>query len=1050
MRPLKLTMTAFGPYAKTEEIDFTKLNGRNIFLITGPTGAGKTTIFDGISYAIYGEASGEDRDSESLRSQFADIDTLTFVELEFHLRGIDYYIKRIPKQEKKKSRGEGVTEQKTDAEMKIFEKNGDVKVISGVSNVNEKITEIMGINYDQFKQIMMIPQGEFRKLLTSESKDREKILQKIFGTEAYKLVEIKLNEMAGKIRRSVNELDHKQSEIINTVQCDDNEILMELVESKDKNVSEIIELLKQYIQNHNEIKKHIEKSIAEKSNLLEEKQKEIMKAKENNKKFEEKSIVEVQKKFLEDKESSVEEKKVRLLKARKAAEIVGIEENYIEKTKKLELKRVELLEKEEAINLDVKSLKKAEESLNFETSREEERKKLLEDTAIVKGYISKVRDFEEKKENLKILEDKLMIVKQKKLSEKQTVDKLRVDIDNSSNELELVRKSSEEYINLNAQLQRITEIYNKTHTLDLENRKLINIRNEYVKYKNRSTEDKKALEKSEFNFKNLEQLFRDGQAGLLAKDLQNGMPCPVCGSVHHSKLALLEKGVPTEAQLKVKKDSLEEDLKKFQISNENFMEADVNGRSQNSIINRLKKELQLLIDGDILTLEKDKLTNFIKEKLLDLEENKKSLSTEVQRLEKEKAKQDKLLRVLKEKKDLQLKCEKTLEELNNEYQLSLSAVEREKGILNQIADEIPKKFQGEKDLRNAISQMECKQNSMEKALKQSQDNFNNLKLKYEKLIIEKQGIIKALEEGEISLKDSENKLNEGILKRGFNNLEEYKKSKLTEKEEDELSKYINGFNEELRSIKDRYIKILKDVEGKNLVNIDILQNDYENTKKERECLDKEKTELHAKIEINNNAFLRIKELNKEIKSKEKEYSIVGDLSEAAKGNNSERMTFERYVLAFFFDNIIAAANIRFAKMSENRYELDRIKEKGKGLTQSGLELQVYDNYTGKYRHVKTLSGGEGFKASLSLALGLADIVQCYSGGINLDTMFIDEGFGTLDAESLENAVQCLIDLQSTGRLVGIISHVPELKERIDARLEIIPSTEGSTAKFNIL
>jgi exonuclease SbcC len=1043
-------MTAFGPYAKSEEIDFTKLNGRNIFLITGPTGAGKTTIFDGISYAIYGEASGEDRDSESLRSQFADIDTLTSVELEFHLRGVDYYIRRIPKQEKRKSRGEGVTEQKTDAEMKIFEKSGEVKIVSGVSNVNEKITEIMGINYDQFKQIMMIPQGEFRKLLTSESKDREKILQKIFGTEAYKLVEIKLNDMAGKIKRSVNELDHKQSEIINTVQCDDNGILMELVESKDKNVSSIIEVLKQYIGSHIERKNHIEKSIAEKSKVLEEKQKEILQAKENNKKFEEKNTVEVHKKSLEDKESSIEEKKVRLLKARKASEIIGIEENYIEKIKKLELKKVELIEKEEAINLDAKSLKKAEKSLNLENSREEERKKLLEDTAIVKGYISKVRDFEEKKENLRLLEEKLKLVNQNKLSEKQFVEKLKVDIDNSNNELELVRKYSEEYVNLNVKLQRIIEIYNKIHTLDLENKKLINIRGEYVKYKNRTIEDKKALEKSELNFKELEQLFREGQAGILAKDLQNGMLCPVCGSVHHPKLALLEEGVPTEYQLKIKKDSLEEALKKFQISNESFMEADVNGRSQNSIVNRLKKELQLLIEDDIITLEKDKLTNFIKEKLLSLQENKESLSTEVQRLEKEKGKQDKLLKALKEKKDLQLKCEKNLEELNNKYQLSLSAVEREKGILNQIRDEIPEKFQGEKDLKNAIEQMEYKQNTMEKDLKQSQEYFNNLKLKYEKLIIEKEGIIKALEEGQVSLKDSKNKLNEGIIKRGFKNLEDYKESKLMEKEEDELNKYINDFNEELRSIKDRYIKILKDIEGKTLVNIDILQNDYENTKKERECLDKEKTELHAKIEINNNAFLRIKELNKEIKSKEKEYSVVGDLSEAAKGNNSERMTFERYVLAFFFDNIIEAANIRFAKMSENRYELDRIKEKGKGLTQSGLELQVYDNYTGKYRHVKTLSGGEGFKASLSLALGLADIVQCYSGGINLDTMFIDEGFGTLDAESLENAIQCLIDLQSTGRLVGIISHVPELKERIDARLEIIPSAEGSTAKFNIL
>ncbi|AWI05209.1 AAA family ATPase [Clostridium drakei] len=1050
MRPLKLTMTAFGPYAKKQEIDFTNLNGRNIFLITGPTGAGKTTIFDGISYAIYGEASGEDRDSESLRSQFADIDTLTSVELEFNLRGGDYYIKRIPKQEKKKSRGEGLTEQKTDAEMKIFKSNGDINVISGVSNVNEYVNEIMGINYEQFKQIMMIPQGEFRKLLTSESKEREKILQKIFGTEAYKLVEIKLNEMAGKIRRSVNELDHKQNEIIGTVQCNDDTSLFELVESENKNVPSIIDKLKLYIEIDNKRKDIIEKSISKKEKLLEEKQKEILEANENNKKFKEKDDIEIEKKFLEDKESNIEEKKTILLKARKAAEITGIEENCIEKTKRLESKKLELFEKQKAINLDAENLKNAEENFKFQSSKEEERKKLLEDTAILKGHISKVKDFEKKTESLKILDKNLKLVEQDKILKKQEIEKLKKDIDNTNDELEIARKSSEEFIKLNAQLEKVNETYSKLHTLDLENKKLVKIREDYLKYRNRAIEDKKMSEAAEFNFKELERLFREGQAGFLAKNLKDGIPCPVCGSIHHPKLGLLEKGVPTEAELKIKKNYSEEALKKFQSSNESFMEADVKGRSQNSIVNRLKEELQSLIEDDILILVKDELTNFIKEKLFYFEQNRKMLSIEVQRLEKEKNNRDNLLKILNEKRELQLKLERNVDELNNKYQSNLSVVEREKGILKQIQQEIPKNFRGEKNLINAITEMEYKQLTMEKALKQSQEKFNNLRLKYEKLIIEKEGIIKSLKEEEVSLEESQNKLHEEITKRGFKDLHDYKESKLMEREQEELNKHINDFSEKLKSIKDRYIKILKDIEGKSLVNVNALDNDYEIIKKERELLDNQKVELYAKIEINNNAFLRIKELNKQIKDKEKEYSIVGDLSEAAKGNNSERMTFERYVLAFFFDNIIEAANIRFAKMSENRYELDRIKQKGKGLTQSGLELQVYDNYTGKYRHVKTLSGGEGFKASLSLALGLSDVVQCYSGGISLDTMFIDEGFGTLDPESLENAIQCLVDLQSTGRLVGIISHVPELKERIDARLEIIPSTEGSTAKFNIL
>lgn len=1042
-------MTAFGPYAKNEEIDFTILNDKNIFLITGPTGAGKTTIFDGISYAIYGEASGEDRDGESLRSQFADVDTLTSVELEFELKGTKYYIKRIPKQEKRKSRGEGTTEQKTDAEMKIIHSDEQVKVISGVSNVNDKINEIMGINYAQFKQIMMIPQGEFRKLLVSESKDREKILQKIFGTEAYKLVEIKLNDRAREIKNIIKDLNNKQSENISTIQFDNNTLLMELIENENRNVTEIVTSLESFIEKDIEKRSSLEKSAKESLNELEENQKKIFEAKENNKKFEEKEELEKIKAKLEDRQPIMDLEKERLTKARKASQIDAVEENYIERHKDLIVKKRELELNLSSIETASKDLIKAEEALKLENSKEEEKIKLLEYTSVLKGYREKVKIFEDENTSLNLIELQLKDVNNKKIEKKQLIEKVKENIEILSNKLEVVRQASSDYIKLNAELEKTNQIYNKISVLHSENKKLISFRNEYLKYKKEVNENKKLYEECEKKFRDMEQIFRDGQAGVLALGLNTGDPCPVCGSTHHPKLAKLEHDVPTEDELKKYKKLLEETKNKFDKSDESFRETDIKGRSLLSITNRLKEELNLLIEENILELSKDDLTDFINNRLLEFESLKEKLYIEVKKLDKEKNQEEAILKSLNEKKTLLQAEEKKLEKLNDEYAQKLAEVERKKGILNQLMIEIPENLRSERALKKVIEDSESRYDFMCKALKAAQNLYNECKLQYEKLLTENEGLIKSLNEAEASLKEAESKLNEEVIKSGFKNLEDYKASKLNEEEVEKLNKKINEFSEELRSVKDRYEKSLKDLEGLSIIDVSTLLEKDKNIRDQMEVLEKEKAELHAKITRNKSSLLRINELSEQIKEKEKEYSIIGDLAEVAKGNNTERMTFERYVLAAFFDEIIEKANLRLGKMTEYRYELDRIKEKGKGLTQSGLELQVFDNYTGKYRHVKTLSGGESFKASLALALGLADVVQCYAGGISIDTIFIDEGFGTLDPESLDNAIQCLIDLQNYGRLVGIISHVPELKERIDSRLEIIPSAEGSITKFNV-
>ncbi|MFA6809353.1 MAG: AAA family ATPase, partial [Eubacteriales bacterium] len=298
MRPLKLTMKAFGPYSREQVIDFSELQGRNLFLITGPTGAGKTTIFDGISYAIYGKASGNDRDGESLRSHFAEDSLPTSVELEFELKDKLYLIKRSPKQLRKRSKGEGYIDRPAEAELTIFD-NGSQKVVAGVTEVRDKIAEIMGITYEQFKQIIMIPQGEFRELLTADSKDREKILQKIFGTQSYYWVQEKLGLMAKELEDSVKEIEGKQQENIHNLDVVANPQLNALIEDGCHNINAVVQEIKEALNLDSKMEEDLGRKVIEKESEAGKKQEEIFRGKENNLKLEAKVKVEDKKKKLE-------------------------------------------------------------------------------------------------------------------------------------------------------------------------------------------------------------------------------------------------------------------------------------------------------------------------------------------------------------------------------------------------------------------------------------------------------------------------------------------------------------------------------------------------------------------------------------------------------------------------------------------------------------------------------------------------------------------------------------------------------------------------------
>ena len=538
------------------------------------------------------------------------------------------------------------------------------------------------------------------------------------------------------------------------------------------------------------------------------------------------------------------------------------------------------------------------------------------------------------------------------------------------------------------------------------------------------------------------------QAGILALNLKKDTPCPVCGSLEHPSPAKRMDNIPTEEELKSIKNIYE---KKQDEYNKVLMEMAKVKQSVDVVISdaitpRLKE-----LSNEINCSEIFNENSFeeIKIKGIELSNELKNVKIQREELEKEISKKEKLELRLSDIEKLLNDKEDTLNKLSNEYTNLFGELRAEEETLNNIEKEVPEELRSLNLLNKKIVSLEEYLNTLIKSLDYARELKNSLnnKLTSEQSKIKELG--KSIDELTNDIKDIKTSIDTKLKELNFIDYEEYEDSKKYISLIDSYTLEINSYKEDIKSLKDREKDLIKKTENLKFVNLEELDCEISSKQANLKEVDQNIKEVYSLINNNSAILKEIKNVEKLISYKEEEYKVIGELSNLANGKKSPYITFERFVLASYFQEIIDSANIRLSKMTNDRFILKRKEDKGKGTSQQGLELEVYDNYTGKSRHVKTLSGGESFKASLSLALGLSDVVQANAGGISLDTMFIDEGFGTLDPESLENAINTLLELQRSGRLVGIISHVPELRERIEAQLEISVSAEGSSTKFNI-
>lgn len=1041
MRPIKLTISAFGPYASKQVIDFEELKGRNIFVISGKTGAGKTTIFDAISYALYGEASGESRETDSLRSHFADDNTETYVELEFELRGEKYTVNRVPKQKKKKARGEGYTEKSADATLTL----PDGKVITKVKNVTDKIIEILGITREQFKQIVMLAQGEFKKLLLADSVEREGIFRKIFNTYDFEKIQAELKDKAANLSKNRTKSKHEMEINLKNIKGEHDIVIDEYVD-----FPLVIEKLKDLLERDNNIYKTLNEEGKEVDNNLQVKNQEKAIIETNNNLLKEKEIITKALEELLSKEDEYKNKSKTIIDGKNAKEVKYIEDKLIETTKKL-------TKREEDYNLSLKNIdslklkqEEANKLLQIEESKECDREKLSVE-------INNLNKLEEKIIELDSLNNKVMHLK-------QSAENSKLQIINNKKETEELKKSKEEK---ELQLKDIatletkkveleSDIKAKNKTLD-EVRELFKVirsfQNTYIEHNNKAKEYKEfevEYKKVKENYEKMDDLYQKEQAGILASKLQENEPCPVCGSTNHPNKATIKENlkIPTKEELKVAKENLDK-LEKENLEKINNLTT-LNS-NKTTYLEQVNNHLSMLS----ATLNIDKTFNSETAKVV------KNLGTELKSVI-DKLK-DELLKVI-DKISLKEKIEKELNLITttiNEREHSLIKLEEcEKNYTTELTQNITKIDEYKKEIPENITDFKTLNNLIEvktKELNISKEKLAKLRLENENLAKKLEGenstskeINKSIEELKLEIANNKANFNEAIKEQGFDNIQTYEDAKLQISMVESLEKEVENYNSELKLTKAKQEDIInktKDIVFMDITTIDEEIRSIQNNKKE---LESKLRELHAIIVGNKTILKNVENLNIEFKEIEEEYKVLGELADLANGKKAPYISFERYILASYFEDIIEAANIRLEKMTGDRFSLIRKTSKSKGAGQKGLELEIYDNYTDSSRDVSSLSGGESFKASLSLALGLSDIVQSNAGGVSLDTMFVDEGFGTLDPQSLDNAIDSLLELQRGGRLVGIISHVEELKERIDAKLEVTSTSKGSKVEFNIL
>lgn len=919
MRPLKLTMSAFGCYAGKEDVDFEKLGNEGLYLITGDTGAGKTTIFDAITFALYGETSGDNRKAEMLRSKYADAKEETYVEFSFQYHDKVYSVRRNPAYIRAKQRGEGTTEEKADAELHM----PDGLIVTKQRDVNAKVEEILGINREQFVKIAMIAQGEFLKVLHASTEERIEIFRKIFYTDAYKEFQDRVkkdaNQQAADIKEQKRGYEYSLGNI--KVDVDDYEATQKLADAKSGLISaeEVIEWLRQIILAD-------DNTFAANGELLT-------------------TIVDKLAEINQRVGQAEQDKK-----ARDALKSAG-----------------------ERLPAEVTTRNETEMALNAEKAR-------LPECDAIKAQIAEIEKSLPKYQELQALIDRIKTNEETLTAEKQKV----VDFEKIQTDGVASLKAAKEELKTLSDTEVIAEtLRGKQKTLNTRKTSLDALDTSLTDYNRLLSTLKIAQDdyilKSEnartkrCEYEALNKAYLDEQAGILAAELQDGQPCPVCGSTEHPAPAALSGDAPTKSALDEAKRAAE--TAEAETATASNQASSLKGQSGTK-----RDEISTTATALLGEVTFDDIPTALDAALTAVKTDKSEVAVALAEQEKRAA------------------CKKVLDE-------SIPTIEQ------SIAT-------AAEGLGKAKEQVVTLTTQIKADSKIGDERAAELKFKSE---------ADAKAEA-ISLKDKQ-KSYEGTL---------------------QAAQTVYDTAKEKAAATETEIKTLTaQLADSKPLDLDALIQEKKTADGTQQALNEANLVISARKSTNETALNAIVKTSKTILELETRYKWLKEISDTANGDvaGKEKIKLETYVQAAYFDRIVARANLRLLQMSNSQFELKRRGVSGKQ-GQSGLDLNVIDHYNGTERDARTLSGGESFIATLSLALGLSDEIQENAGGIRLDSMFVDEGFDSLDDTRLSQAMQALMSISQTNRLIGIISHVSGLEEKIERKIIVTKArTGGSRAEL---
>ncbi len=923
MLPLKLKMSAFCSYLNETTIDFTKFGKKGLYLITGDTGAGKTTIFDAISYALYGEASGDLRDPKLFRSKNAAPELPTYVELTFMSKGTKYMVRRNPEYERPK-RGGGTTKQSAEIELTIYD--GDNAHTEKLKKNDNRITEIIGIDTKKFKQLSMIAQGAFMRVLNADTAEKTEILRAIFSTERFSILQEELKALAEKYRRDHEVLTNGMISRILQINCSENSAFAEETEQiKDKN-TEVITNQEQTVQLLNKI-------IGEDQEKLHKTEKDIT----------------------------------------VTAEKMSALHTAIGKAEEREKRREQYLVTKEKLKKARQQLPLAQEQYDAVTDHEkragelEGQQKVLQEKLPEYARLERLRKELQQTETAITVTGKKAVTKSAKLAElvktSEMLKKEREKLTDAAALCEKVKAASAEY-----------ETRIKTYRTIF---KVINAYKGYV------SEHQKALEQYKIDrdeMKNKQQkaamlntAFLDEQAGIIAESLMEGKPCPVCGSVEHPKIAHKREDAPSKQQVELARKQAEEWNEKASASAASCSRAE--GLCNNTLQELEKKSEELY--GEVKTpqdLEKsiEAAGKELRKKIDDQQQLIEQYNQQIERMEEI---NQKLPEIEKEIETTREEAEK----LKTDGAVFMQKQTSLKESIILIENTLP--FQSRDELDKAVKNLSKEALLLRQQFKAAEKNLNEC--------------ISQIKAEETALKSF---------------------GQVTEESE----------KEEIRALKER----------------------ADSLKKENDTRNQEFSAIRLRMDANRQILQYIEENMARYDKLQELYLQANELSNTANGKltgGKDKITLEVFAQARYFDSILSLANLRLLKMSNGKYEFCRSEQALEKRSKSGLDIDVIDHDSATKRSVKSLSGGESFMASLSLALGFSDVIQSTVSGVHLETMFIDEGFGTLDEKALENAYRVFSELSNEGRcLVGIISHVEDLKSRISNRIVVTKDAAGNS------